>query len=770
MFKKFSNRWLTNLLMISLGVLILVTTVLASLNLLSVGADSISIPPLGVVYPQKTYQNPNDVPEFSFYLLGGITFLEIYNPDTISGAFGNQTRAYPGYKLQYRVANSSGGASSGSYAIVPLAPFNYLINSDPFYSYKAKDDNPGYLLMQAAAFQFSGENSFRSDLVDSSIRSYEQAIAYSTAEHRIVGDTLYSIAFMITDDSDRDVAISTNHFGQQEIDGSSLAVSIAEGHTYKNPQTDALAQQILIAAKEEADSIGDTASSKKIQTALNNYNQQIRSVTGDEGLTITSLDEIGFGDSAQVNFLADSAKLSIPTDKHLATVLLNIDSTNICTINAESNTISGTGCTLGSNSSSSATAGKFTWDVNTANNLGTDHPEQRTLTLKAFWAPATTGANNLAGSVNKAVAVLEKGGDSSENGSFGISITAPNSLHKEDNRDIITISADLDQIRTAAAAQSPSVQFKYLTWWICNADQTTIINHNDEQGVCFRKGHLSKNSSDDLSSATGTISNTLSWDTRSSSLGPHSVMVKAFGSSEPREYVLNSKTVSDTITVTENEIEGEGDDSGDSDSNGSGGGSVVTPTWAANFRASKTIKTISDLMARIGSFTLVILGILAIIAIIIAGMKYISSGGNSKQSESGKKAILYVIYGIITAVVAVMLVQLTIREVKLIVGQNLSDPTNPNTILPVGFGGTNASIGAIFNQNGFLWRIIQLLVYYAEAAAVFYILYASFLYITSFGEESKAESAKKTLIWAVIGLAFILSANVILKIFAGLVY
>jgi hypothetical protein len=62
------------------------------------------------------------------------------------------------------------------------------------------------------------------------------------------------------------------------------------------------------------------------------------------------------------------------------------------------------------------------------------------------------------------------------------------------------------------------------------------------------------------------------------------------------------------------------------------------------------------------------------------------------------------------------------------------------------------------------------LVYYAEAAAVFYILYASFLYITSFGEESKAESAKKTLIWAVIGLAFILSANVILKIFAGLVY
>jgi len=63
----------------------------------------------------------------------------------------------------------------------------------------------------------------------------------------------------------------------------------------------------------------------------------------------------------------------------------------------------------------------------------------------------------------------------------------------------------------------------------------------------------------------------------------------------------------------------------------------------------------------------------------------------------------------------------------------------------------------------------RLAVYYAETVAFFFILYASFLYLTSYGDESKAESAKKTLIWSIIGLAVVIAANYLLAVFTELV-
>lgn len=41
------------------------------------------------------------------------------------------------------------------------------------------------------------------------------------------------------------------------------------------------------------------------------------------------------------------------------------------------------------------------------------------------------------------------------------------------------------------------------------------------------------------------------------------------------------------------------------------------------------------------------------------------------------------------------------------------------------------------------------------------VFYSAFLYVSSFGDDSKAETAKKTLLWAAIGTAVVLAAKFI---------
>ena len=51
----------------------------------------------------------------------------------------------------------------------------------------------------------------------------------------------------------------------------------------------------------------------------------------------------------------------------------------------------------------------------------------------------------------------------------------------------------------------------------------------------------------------------------------------------------------------------------------------------------------------------------------------------------------------------------------------------------------------------------------AAILAVVAVVYAGFLYITAFGEEGKVESAKKILMWVVIGIIMILGAFAIVN-------
>jgi len=50
----------------------------------------------------------------------------------------------------------------------------------------------------------------------------------------------------------------------------------------------------------------------------------------------------------------------------------------------------------------------------------------------------------------------------------------------------------------------------------------------------------------------------------------------------------------------------------------------------------------------------------------------------------------------------------------------------------------------------------------AGVLALIMILYSAFTYVTSYGDESRAETAKKTLLWSIVGMALVIFSKIIL--------
>ena len=79
------------------------------------------------------------------------------------------------------------------------------------------------------------------------------------------------------------------------------------------------------------------------------------------------------------------------------------------------------------------------------------------------------------------------------------------------------------------------------------------------------------------------------------------------------------------------------------------------------------------------------------------------------------------------------------------------------------FNGEDASknLGSV---RCFAFEITKLAFSFGAILAVIMLLWAAFLYVTSWGEEAKAETAKKTAIWSIAGLVLILMAYTIMNV------
>lgn len=135
---------------------------------------------------------------------------------------------------------------------------------------------------------------------------------------------------------------------------------------------------------------------------------------------------------------------------------------------------------------------------------------------------------------------------------------------------------------------------------------------------------------------------------------------------------------------------------------------------------------------------LTLVAIVAAIYIIIGGVKYITSQGDDKKAAEAKNTILYAVLGLVVIGLAVVIVNFT----TVAAGGAGNLPAFSGTL-----GGSNL-VGAIrFVINGFLTL--------AAIVAAIYLIIGGVKYITSQGDDTKAEEAKKTILYALIGLIVI---------------
>ena len=150
--------------------------------------------------------------------------------------------------------------------------------------------------------------------------------------------------------------------------------------------------------------------------------------------------------------------------------------------------------------------------------------------------------------------------------------------------------------------------------------------------------------------------------------------------------------------------------------------------------------------AVVGSFLTALQGIivtLAIVFIVIGGILYITSAGNEKQMELGKKALLASMIGLAIGIAAPSF----LLEIYTILGGNPSSVPAPE-------GQRLSTI--VLNVLNFLLSVVGTL-------ALITLVVGGIMYIMASGNEDTADKAKNTIKYAIIGIAVALAALVIVR-------
>lgn len=80
------------------------------------------------------------------------------------------------------------------------------------------------------------------------------------------------------------------------------------------------------------------------------------------------------------------------------------------------------------------------------------------------------------------------------------------------------------------------------------------------------------------------------------------------------------------------------------------------------------------------------------------------------------------------------------------------------------FNGTDPNKG-LGSVRCFVFEVTKLALSFAGILAVIMLLWGAFLYVTSYGEDTKIETAKKTVLWSIAGLVVLALAYTIVNVF-----
>ncbi len=167
------------------------------------------------------------------------------------------------------------------------------------------------------------------------------------------------------------------------------------------------------------------------------------------------------------------------------------------------------------------------------------------------------------------------------------------------------------------------------------------------------------------------------------------------------------------------------------------GGPVACGFFGINCAGGETLA--GNLIPLINLFidaALFLIGTAAVIFLIYAGFKYIFSRGDEQESAQAKRQIVFATLGIIVA-----LSSWTIHQAIVDVGSQSGEGVTP--VIDIASLFINAALLLI------------------GTAAVIFLIYAGFKYISSRGDEQESTQAKRQIIFAVVGIVVALGSGVI---------
>ncbi|MFA6079872.1 MAG: hypothetical protein WC753_00095 [Candidatus Gracilibacteria bacterium] len=177
-----------------------------------------------------------------------------------------------------------------------------------------------------------------------------------------------------------------------------------------------------------------------------------------------------------------------------------------------------------------------------------------------------------------------------------------------------------------------------------------------------------------------------------------------------------------------------------------------------NYNVGFNIDTIYEITVGIVypilNFLRYIAAIMFFIVLIFAFYKIIIAGGDEEGFQNGKKTFIAAAMGFIIMVLAEPIVRMVYGGYDCHGKKFFGIPTE--------------CVNRQFNPDGFFNLVIKIIIFlngFIALVTVIMIMYAGFLVLTGGGDEEKSEKAKKTILYAIIGVLIILFSYVIYRAF-----
>lgn len=153
--------------------------------------------------------------------------------------------------------------------------------------------------------------------------------------------------------------------------------------------------------------------------------------------------------------------------------------------------------------------------------------------------------------------------------------------------------------------------------------------------------------------------------------------------------------------------------------------------------------SVEDVGMEVLTFLRQVVGVLAVVFIVIGGILYITSRGDTGQTETAKKAITAACIGLALVLAGPSFVE-TIY-VDILDSQTLTAPEDPISIPEIAM------------------NVLEFLLSVAGTLAVLAIVYGGITYFTAAVDTKQADTAKQIILYSVVGIVVILLSLSIVK-------